>query len=159
MDLASTPKLWLYHHFWTTNLSWFLLNNNVTLTLVQELQAIALIFLKFWAGLPRCANRAVLSVGERNRFGLCTRDLELFESYVQQHIRLSLLHSSTNHRCKARLEFICKSQGSWTKKFPLQSCFSAPKLLFNLTLTLCLWYNTVRLNENKRKHFPALPLS
>ena len=121
-DLASTAKLWLYHRFCTTKLSWFLLMNDLTLTFVQELQAIALKFLKSWAGLPRCTNSAVLFVGERNRFGLCIRNLETLWKQ-QQHIRLSLLHSSTDHRCKAVLEIICKRQGSWTKKF-------APAVLF-----------------------------
>ena len=54
-DLASTAKPWLYHHFCTTKLSWFLLINDLTLTFVQELQAIALKFLKSWAGFaPLC---------------------------------------------------------------------------------------------------------
>ena len=127
-DLASTAKLWLYHHFCTTKLSWFLLINDLTLTFVQELQAIALKFLKSWAGLPRCANSAVLFVGERNRFGLCIRNLETLWKQ-QQHIRLSLLHSSTDHRCKAVLEIICKRQGSWTKKF-------APAVLFQCVQTV-----------------------
>ena len=125
-DLASTAKLWLYHHFCTTKLSGFLLINDLTLTFVQELQAIALKFLKSWAGLPRCANSAVLFVGERNRFGLCIRNLvSLWKQ--QQHIRLSLLHSSTDHRCKAMLEIICKRQGSWTKKIaPAVLCSVRP---------------------------------
>ena len=109
-NLASTAKLWLYHHLCTTKLSWFLLINDLTLTFVQELQAIALKFLKSWAGLPHCANSAVLFVGERNRFGLCIRNIEALWKQ-QQHIRLSLLHSSTDHRCKAVLEIICKRQG------------------------------------------------
>ena len=108
--------------------SWFLLINDLTLTFVQELKAIALKFLKSWAGLPRCANSAVLFVGERNRFGLCIRNLETLWKQ-QQHIRLSLLHSSTDHRCKAVLEIICKRQGSWTKKF-------APAVLFQCVQTV-----------------------
>ena len=47
----------------------------------------------------------------------------------QQHIHLSLLHSSTDHRCKAELEIICKRQGSWTKKF-------APAVLFQCVRTV-----------------------
>ena len=121
-DLVSTEKLCLYHHFCTTKLSWFLLINDLTLTFIQELQAIALKFLKSWAGLLRCGNSAVLFVGERNRFGLCIMNLETLWKQ-QQHIRLSLLHSSTDHRCKAVLEIICKRQGSRTKKF-------APAVLF-----------------------------
>ena len=114
--LPSTAKLWLYHHFCTTKLSWFLLVNDLTLTFVKDLQATALTFLKSWSGLPRCANSAALFVGDRGRFGLQIRNLETLWKQ-QQNIKLSLLRSSGDHRCQDVLELICQRQGSWTKKF------------------------------------------
>ena len=114
--LPSTAKLWLYHHFCTTKLSWFLLINDLTLTFVKDLQATALKYLKSWSGLPRCANSALLFVGDRSRFGLRVRNLETLWKQ-QQNVKLSLLRSSNDDRCKAVLELICQRQGSWAKKF------------------------------------------
>ena len=64
--LPATSRLWLYHHFAVPKLSWAFLTLDLTLTFVKKLQAKSLVFLKKWVGLPRCANTAILFVGDRH---------------------------------------------------------------------------------------------
>ena len=73
--LPATSRLWLYHHFVVPKLSWAFLTPDLTLTFVKKLQAKLLVFLKKWVGLPRCANTAILFLGDRHRHGLKVHNL------------------------------------------------------------------------------------
>ena len=106
--LTVTAKLFIRtfhfnsHHFCTTKLSWFLLINDVTLTLVPELQAFALRFLKVLGRFAPLCKQCSLFVGERNRFGLCIRNFEKLWKQ-QQHIRLKIICKRQGEICPCSL--------------------------------------------------------
>ena len=114
--LNGPAKLWLYHHFVTTKISWPLLILDLSLSFVKSLQAKALVYLKRWSGLPRSANATVLFSGSHNRAGLKMRNLVTYWKQ-QQHVKLSLLRSSSDPRCRALYSVIAKRQGKWVRKF------------------------------------------
>ena len=76
----------------------------------------------------RCANNTALFVGDRGRFRLQIRNLETLLKQ-QQNIKLSILRSSGDHRCRDVLELICQRQGSWKKKLD-------PAVLFQFAQTV-----------------------
>ena len=73
--LTASAKIWVYHHFVASKLSWSLLINDLCLTFDKKLQAIATKSLKRWVGLPKCANPSILFVGGRDQCGLKVRNL------------------------------------------------------------------------------------
>ena len=96
--LTTSAKIWLYHHFIASKLRWSLLINDLCLTFVRKLQDIATKSLTRWVGLPKCAGPSILFVGGRDQCGLKVRNLiTLWQQ--QQHIKLSLLESSSDERC------------------------------------------------------------
>lgn len=114
--LATSAKVWLYHHFVTSKLSWPLLINDLTLSFARELQSSATKMLKRWIGLPRCANPSILFVGSRSHNGLRVRNLVTLWKQ-QQHIKLSLLQTSPDPRCQSLYESIYHRQEKWLRKF------------------------------------------
>ena len=114
--LTASAKIWLYHHFVASKLSWSLLINGLCLTFVKKLQAIATKSLKQWVGLPKCANPSILFVGGRDQCGLKVRNLITLWKQ-QQHIKLSLLESSSDERCRLIAEDLARRQSEWTRKF------------------------------------------
>ena len=89
----------LYHHFVVPKLSWAFLTLDLTLTFVKKLQAKSLVFLKKWVGLPRCANTAILFVGDRHRPGLKVHNLCTYWKQ-QQGVKFELLRNSADPRCR-----------------------------------------------------------
>ena len=114
--LPGTSRLWLYHHFVVPKLSWTFLTMDLTLTFVKKLQARSLVFLKKWSGLPRCANTAILFVGDRLRPGLKVHNLCTYWKQ-QQGVKFELLRTSTDPRCRKLYTVILARQGSWRKRF------------------------------------------
>ena len=114
--LAASAKIWLYHHFVASKLSWPLLINDLCLSFVKKLQALATKHLKRWVGLPRCANPSILFIGGPNQCGLKVRNLVTLWKQ-QQHIKLSLLESSSDERCRLIAEQVAQRQSKWTRKF------------------------------------------
>ena len=114
--LTASAKIWLYHHFVASKLSWSLLINDLCLTFVKKLQAIATKSLKRWVGLPKCTNPSILFVGGRDQCGLKVRNLITLWKQ-QQHIKLSLLESSSDERCRLIAEDLARRQSEWTRKF------------------------------------------
>ena len=114
--LTASAKIWLYHHFVPSKLSWSLLINDLCLTFVKKLPAIATKSLKRWVGLPKCANPSILFVGGRDQCGLKVRNLITLWKQ-QQHIKLSLLESSSDERCRLIAEDLTRRQSEWTRKF------------------------------------------
>ena len=114
--LTASAKIWLYHHLVASKLSWSLLINDLCLTFVKKLQAIATKSLKRWVGLPKCANPSILFVGGRDQCGLKVRNLITLWKQ-QQHIKLSLLESSSDERCRLIAEALARRQSEWTRKF------------------------------------------
>ena len=66
---------------------------DLTLTFVKKLQTMAVAFLKKWSGLPRCANTAILFVGDQRRPGLKVHNLCTFWKQ-QQGVKFELLRKS-----------------------------------------------------------------
>lgn len=114
--LPGPAKLWLYNHFVITKISWPLLILDLSLSFVKKLHAQALVYLKRWSGLPRCANTAILFSGGDKRPGLRLRNICTYWKQ-QQNIKLSLLHNSDDARCRSLYDTICQRQGKWTRKF------------------------------------------
>ena len=114
--LTASAKIWLYHHFVASKLSWSLLFNDLCLSFVKKLQAIATKALKRWVGLPKCANPSILFVGGRDQCGLKVRNLITLWKQ-QQHIELSLLESSSGERCRLIAEDLACRQSESTWKF------------------------------------------
>ena len=114
--LPATSRLWLYHHFIVPKLSWAFLTLDLTLTFVKKLQAKSLVFLKKWVGLPRCANTAILFVGDRHRPGLKVHNLCTYWKQ-QQGVKFELLRNSADPRCRKLHATILARQGSWRKRF------------------------------------------
>ena len=111
--LTASVKIWLYHHFIASKLSWSLLVNDLCLTFVKKLQAIATKSLKRWVGLPKRANPSILFVGGRDQCGLKIRNLITLWKQ-QQHIKLSLLESSSDKRWRLIAEDLARRQSEWT---------------------------------------------
>ena len=114
--LPATSRLWLYHHFVVPKLSWAFLTLDLTLTFVKKLQAKSLVFLKKWVGLPRCANTAILFVGDRHRPGLKVHNLCTYWKQ-QQGVKFELLRNSADPRCRKLHATVLARQGSWRKRF------------------------------------------
>ena len=114
--LTASAKIWLCHHFVASKLSWSLLINDLCLTFAKKLQAIATKSLKRWVGLPKCANPSILFVGGRDQCGLKVRNLITLWKQ-QQHIKLSLLESSSDERCRLIAEDLARRLSKWTRKF------------------------------------------
>ena len=106
--LPATSRLWLYHHFVVPKLSWAFLTLDLTLTFVKKLQAKSLVFLKKWVGLPRCANTAILFVGDRHRPGFkSAHDIELCSwhpTLCQEQINICDRYLSWSRSMQARPE-------------------------------------------------------
>ena len=66
--LQGHQKLWLYHHLVVSKLSWSLKVLELSASLVGELQALYLRFLKTWVGLTRLVNPGILFTGCHQRF-------------------------------------------------------------------------------------------
>ena len=114
--LPATSRLWLYQHFVVPKLSWAFLTLDLTLTFVKKLQAKSLVFLKKWVGLPRCANTAILFVGDRHRPGLKVHNLCTYWKQ-QQGVKFELLRNSADPRCRKLHATVLARQGSWRKRF------------------------------------------
>ena len=114
--LTATAKIWLYHHFVPSKLSWSFCVNDLSLTFVRELQAMATKRLKAWIGLTRSANPAILFVGDSSRPGLRVRNLVTLWKQ-QQNVKINILESSTDPRCQALAANICERQKQWSRKF------------------------------------------
>ena len=89
---------------------------DLTLTFVKKLQAKSLVFLKKWVGLPRCANTAILFVGDRHRPGLKVHNLWTYWKQ-QQGVKFELLRNSVDPCCRKLHATILARQGSWRKRF------------------------------------------
>ena len=109
--LTASAKIWLYHHFVASKLSWSLLINDL-----KKLQAIATKSLKRCFGLPKCANPSIVFVGGRDQCGLKVCNLITLWKQ-QQHIKLSLLESFSDERCRLIAEDLARRQSEWTRKF------------------------------------------
>ena len=116
VQLPASCRVWLYHHFVVPKLSWAFSTLDLTLTFVKKLQAISLSHLKNWVGLPRCANSAILFVGDRSRPGLRVHNLCTFWKQ-QQHIKLDLLKNSKDSRCKKVYDIVLARQERWQRRF------------------------------------------
>ena len=114
--LPATSRLWLYHHFVVPKLSWAFLTLDLTLTFMKKLQAKSLVFLKKWVGVPRCANTAILFVGDRHRPGLKVHNLCTYWKQ-QQGVKFELLRNSADPRCRKLHATVLARQGSWRKRF------------------------------------------
>ena len=114
--LPGTSRLWLYHHFVVPKLSWAFLTLDLTLTFVKKLQAMAVAFLKKWSGLPRCANTAILFVGDQRRPGLKVHNLCTFWKQ-QQGVKFEFLRKSLDPRCRKLHDIILARQGKWKRRF------------------------------------------
>ena len=114
--LPGTSRLWLYHHFVVPKLSRAFLTLDLTLTFVKKLQAMAVAFLKKWSGLPRCANTAILFVGDQRRPGPKVHNLCTFWKQ-QQGVEFELLRKFLDPRCRKLLDIILARQGNWKRRF------------------------------------------
>ena len=95
LDLPSTFKPWLYEHFVMSKLAWPFTSLDLSLTFVQQLEAVTTCFLKQWSGLPRPANTAILHLGSSNRADLHLKQFTTFWKQMQI-VRLDILKSSSD---------------------------------------------------------------
>ena len=117
LDLPSTSKLWLYQHFVVSKLAWPFTSLDLSLTFVQQLEAVATRFLKQWSGLPRPANTAILHLGSSNRAGLHIKQLTTFWKQMQI-VRLDILKSSSDPRCSRLYDRLLAKQSQWSRRYP-----------------------------------------
>ena len=116
LHLPATAKLWLYQHFVVSKLAWPFTSSNLSLTYVEQLQAIANRSLKQWAGLPRSGNTTILHLGKSNRAGLHVKFLPTFWKQMQI-VRLDILKHSSDSRCSRLYERLVVTQNEWTRKY------------------------------------------
>ena len=110
-----TSRLWLYHHFVVPKLSLAFLTLDLPLTFAKKLYAMAVAFLKKWSGLPRCANTAILFVGDQRRPVLKVHNL--YTLWKQQGVKFELLRKSLNPRSRKLHDIILARQRKWKRRF------------------------------------------
>ena len=101
---------------------------------MKKLQAKSLVFLKKWVGLPRCANTAILFVGDRHRPGLKVHNLCTYWKQ-QQGVKFELLRNSADPRCRKLHATILARQGSWRKRFAPAVEVACPSTVVQANLT------------------------